>query len=156
MSGKRRPLAALHRCALLLAVVCIVACARPRHAPLADGFTGLKTRIETPLLDETARFYTDLLGLRVLDAWDEAGDRGVILGLRDTRSGEAFLEIAHAAAATTPVVSLQFRVRDLAAVEARLRGRWPYRGPERRPWGSTYLYLRDPAGVQVILYEGDL
>lgn len=122
----------------------------------AAGFTGLKTRIETPLMRESVAFYTDVIGLEVLSTWDEQGDRGAILGLGGSPGAQAFLEIAHVADGPPPAVSLQFRVDDLAAVETRLRGRWEYRGPEARPWGSTYLYLRDPAGVQVIIYEGEL
>lgn len=145
------------RAALLLAMTALLAsCAAQRTAAPTHRFTGLKTRIETPRLEETAAFYTGLLGLTVLDAWDEDGDRGMILGLGPARAAEAFLELAQGAAAPAPAVSLQFRVDDLAAVEARLRGQWEYRGPEARPWGSTYLYLRDPAGVQVIVYQGEL
>ena len=32
---------------------------------------------------------------------------------------------------------------------------WPSRGPVPRPWGSRYLYLRDPDGLQIILFEED-
>ena len=149
-------LTVLGRCAVLLLCVGTLSCAVQRTEEAAPAFTGLKTRIETPLFRETAAFYTDLLGLEVLDAWEDAGDRGVILGLGGAQDTGAFLEIAHADAAAHAAISLQFRVNDLSAVAARLRGRWDFRGPEKRPWGSTYLYLRDPSGVRVIVYEGDL
>ena len=119
--------------------------------------TGLKTRIETPLSEECRVFYTKYLGMKVLDSWDESGDKGVILGLGSSAQGEAYLEIAYA---ETPKshegISLQFRVRDLDAVAKKLRGKLQFRGPEERPWGSRYLYLEDPSGIHVILYEGKL
>ena len=119
--------------------------------------TGLKTRIETPIFQESIAFYTEHLGMKVLESWDENGDKGVILGLRSSAQGEAFLELAYVETPRTyKGISLQFRVRDLAVVAERLRGLLQFRGPEECPWGSTYLYLEDPTGVQVILYEGEL
>ncbi len=53
-------------------------------------------------------------------------------------------------------VSLQFRVRDLVDVAERLRDHVELGEPEERPWGSKYLRLKDPTGVQVVLYEGQL
>ncbi|MEX0900104.1 MAG: VOC family protein [Gammaproteobacteria bacterium] len=117
----------------------------------------MKTRIETTQFDETVAFYTELVGLTVIETWDEGADRGAILGLGDSKSGQAFLELAPTALPkSNKSVSLQFRVSDIDAVAERLRDRWSFRGPEQRPWGSTYLYLTDPAGVRVILYEGEL
>ncbi len=119
--------------------------------------TGLKTRIETPFFRESIAFYAEHLGMTVLESWDENGDKGVILGLGSSAQGEAFLELAYVEA---PVkyegISLEFRVRDLVIVAERLRGLLEFRGPEERPWGSTYLYLKDPTGIRVILYEGEL
>ncbi len=119
--------------------------------------TGMKTRIDTPLFRESLAFYTEHLGMTVLESWDGEGDRGAILGLDPAAEGQAFLELAYADAPRSyDGLSLQFRVRDLAAVAERLRGRLELRGPKKRPWGSTYLYLEDPSGIQVILYEGEL
>ncbi len=119
--------------------------------------TGLKTRLETPFLQESVAFYTEHLGMTVLESWDDNGDKDVILGLGASVEGEAFLELAYVDAPRTyPGISLQFRVGDLAVIAERLRGHWAFRGPEERPWGSTYLYMVDPTGVQVIVYEGEL
>lgn len=121
------------------------------------SMTGLKTRIETPFLQESIAFYTELLGMVVLESWDDNDDKGVILGLGTSAQAEAFLELAYVDAPKSYTgMSLQFRVRDLAVVAESLRGHWAFRGPEERPWGSTYLYMKDPTGVQVILYEGEL
>jgi len=92
--------------------------------------------------------------MTVLESWDKDGDKGVILGLGSSTRGEAFLELAHVETPRTHEgISLQFRVSDLAVVVERLRGDLEFRGPEKRPWGSMYLYLQDPTGIKVILYE---
>ncbi len=126
---------------------------------VAEDFpmTGLKTRIETLFFRESITFYSEYLGMSVLESWDKDGDKGVILGLGSSAQSEAFLELAYV---ETPKsyegISLQFRVHDLVALAEKLRGHLEFRGPEKRPWGSTYLYLEDPTGIQVILYEGEL
>lgn len=121
------------------------------------SLTGLKTRIETPLISESRDFYTKYLGMKVLDSWNEKNDKGVILGLGSSTQSEAYLEIAYV---ETPKsyegISLQFRVKEIDSVAKKLRGQLKFRGPEERLWGSTYLYLEDPTGIQVILYEGKL
>lgn len=123
----------------------------------SPAITGLKTRIETDRLEETLEFYTNVLGLTVLDSWNEEGDRGAILGIGGSVDGEAFLEVGHDEnPAEHGGMSLQFRVADLEPLVGKLDGRYEYRGPVERPWGSTYVYVRDPAGVDVVLYEGEL
>lgn len=119
--------------------------------------TGLKVRIETPLFQEAVSFYKKYLGMKVLKSWDEDGDKGLILGLSCSTKSEAFLELAYADNRKPHEgLSLQFRVQSLAAIEKKLRGEWEFRGPEERPWGSSYLYIQDPTGMQVILYEGEI
>ncbi len=121
------------------------------------SMTGLKTRIETPFLQESIAFYSEHLGMTVLDTYHENGDKGVIFGLGSSTQGEAFLEIAYVETRRTfEGISLQFRVHDLDVFVDRLRGHLEFHGPEQRPWGSKYLYLEDPTGVQVILYEGEI
>jgi len=129
------------------------------QAIVAEGLsmTGLKTRIETRFFQESIAFYSQHLGMTVLESWDENGDKGVILGLGSSAEGEAFLELAYVETRRTfEGISLQFRVHDLGVFVDRLRGHLEFHGPEERPWGSKYLYLEDPTGVQVILYEGEL
>ncbi len=119
--------------------------------------TGLKTRIETPYFQESISFYVEHLGMTVLHSWEEVGDTGVILGLGSSNQGEAFLELASVESPKTyDGISIEFRVRDLGVVAESLRGRLEFSGPNKRPWGSTYLHLQDPTGVRVIVYEGEL
>ena len=127
------------------------------HNIVDAPMTGLKTRIETPFVQESVAFYSQHLGMKVVDSWDDNGDKGVILGLASSVQNEALLELAYI---ETPKryegISLQFRVRNLGAIAEQLRNHLQFRGPKQRPWGGTYLYLEDPTGIEVILYEGVL
>ncbi len=115
----------------------------------------LKTKISTPLFDETQGFYQDLFRLVVVEDWDEPGDRGVILAFGEQRT-DALLEIYRADdVATFEGISLQFRVTDVDDFITRVRDRVVFEGPKTRPWGSRYVYLRDPNDLQVIVYDGN-
>lgn len=119
-------------------------------------FSALKTKITTPRLAETRDFYLACLGMRVVEEWSEENDVGCILALSLERR-EALLEIyeGHAAAGFAGL-SLQFRTEDLAGFRALLPAGTEVRGPVERPWGSTYLYLTDPNGISVVVFEGGL
>ena len=114
----------------------------------------LKTRIETPLAIECIAFYTIYLGMEIVDDW---GKKGAILGFESMADRQAFLEIAYSEERKPyDGFSLQFRVSDLAAFEDSVRGKLKYTGPTARPWGSTYLYLTDPTGIKVVVFEGQV
>ncbi len=114
----------------------------------------LKAKLVTPHVEETRDWYVDLLGLAILEEWDEPGDRGCILGLQST-PGEALLEIYHGEEGTDFAgVSLQFRVADVDAFAVPDENRFRARGPLDRPWGSRYLFLTDPNGVSVVIFSG--
>lgn len=116
----------------------------------------LKTKITTPKMDDTAAFYRRVFDMQVAEEWDEEDDRGVILAFTDSRE-EAYLEIYDGDVVPDfSSLSLQFKVDDLAGFKAALPVDIESNGPIARPWGSSYLYLRDPNGVQVIVYEGGL
>lgn len=122
-------------------------------APEAHDFTGLKVRLQTADIPSTVAFYRDVLGLEVVDQWSGDDDAGVILGLEDA-AGAAFLEFGEVASPDNGAASVQFRVEDMASFLRRLGDRWEVDGPHERPWGSVYSYLRDPNGVQVIVFHG--
>lgn len=116
----------------------------------------LKTKITTPKLVETRDFYMRLFGMAVAEEWDSEGDKGVILAFKDGRE-EAFLEIYDSAEVHDfSGLSLQFKAEDLDNFAANLAPDVARRGPVERPWGSRYLYLTDPNGVAIIVYEGGL
>lgn len=114
----------------------------------------LKTKITTHLLADTRTFYESVFDMGVVEEWDDDGDTGVILefsgghreALLEIYSGDAALDFAG--------LSLQFRVDALDTFVASLPPGISYEGPSDRPWGSTYLYLRDPNDIMVIIYEG--
>ncbi len=114
----------------------------------------LKTKITTPHLSATTAFYKAVFGLVAVEEWNEPGDQGVILGFDDGQN-EALLEIYDGQGTQHFVgLSLQLRVDDVESFIASLPAGVSFEGPDRRPWGSTYVYLRDPNDIQVIVYEG--
>lgn len=116
----------------------------------------LKTKLSTDKLAETTAFYRQLFDLQMLEEWDHPGDKGVILGLGGDRN-EALLEIYDSnTGADFSGLSLQFRVADIQAFVRSLPETLEYEGPRVRPWGSTYVYIRDPNDVLIIVYEGGL
>lgn len=138
----------------LLAVVLIVSLAGGVSKPrTAHEFTGLKVRLQTADLAATIAFYRDVLGLEVVDQWSGADDSGVIFGL-DGVDGAAFLEFGSVASPNNGAASVQLRVGDMAGFLRRVGDAWTVDGPHERPWGSVYSYLRDPNGVQVIVFTG--
>lgn len=114
----------------------------------------LKTKVSTDRVDETVDFYRRLFNMEVAETWNHPNDRGTILRFANGHE-EALLEIY---AVERPLalegLSLQFKVADIDAFVAGLPGDVARRGPVDRPWGSRYVYLEDPSGVQVIVYEG--
>lgn len=113
----------------------------------------LKTQIAVQDIESVADFYTHVFGMEVVDFWDNPDDRGLIL--KQTASGdEALLELYEEKSPQSyQGISLQFKIPDMATFIASLPKGMVYSGPKRRPWGATYLYLTDPAGVRVIAYE---
>ena len=114
----------------------------------------LKTKITTTNLNETHTFYQKVFGLVVVEEWDEDGDKGVILGFEGGHK-EALLEIYHSPTVSNfSGLSLQFRVDSLSEFLGGLSSEIAFDGPTPRPWGSTYVYLEDPNGIRVIIYDG--
>ena len=112
-------------------------------------------------------FYTRVLGLAVVDQWQEVDSTGCILALSGGQQ-EALLEISQVSsqsrryrpADSAPLendkIDLQLRTASLDACLVALEGVWPYDGPKTLPWGGRLIKLRDPDNLQVILYEGSL
>ncbi len=121
-----------------------------------DMRLSLKTKISTPLFDETIAYYKAVFGMEIAQEWDKDDDKGAILVFADGRN-EAFLEVYYDARAHDfSGLSLQFRLDDLNGFVETLPPSIDREGPRPRPWGSTYLYLRDPNDIMVIVYEGGM
>ena len=117
-----------------------------------EKMLSLKTKIICPNWRETAAFYQAQFGMEVVEEWDEADDKGVILAWPGRR--EALIEIYHGPGHELGGISLQFRVDDVDAFAAGLDPRIARDGPSDRPWGARYLSFDDPAGVRIIVYSG--
>ena len=116
----------------------------------------LKTKISTPRYQETRAFYEAVFAMTVAEEWREPGDIGVILAFPGRRQ-EALLEIYETEEQKScDGLSLQFQVDSVAGFAETLPENVKFEGPTDRPWGATYLYLRDPNNIQVIVYEGAL
>ncbi len=116
----------------------------------------LKTKISTPRYQETRDFYQRLFGMTVAEEWDSEDDVGVILTFAEPR-GEAFLEIYRCNEVHNfDGLSLQFRTDDLEGFVDALPDELAYEGPKDRPWGSRYVYIRDPNDILLIVYDGGL
>ena len=115
----------------------------------------LKTKIVTPQVEETRDWYRDLLGLTVLEEWNDSDDCGCILGIRSV-PGEALLEIHRCAGRSDfSGLGLQFRVDDVDAFAVPDDKRFRARLPVARPWGSRYLFFTDPNGIAVVVFSGN-
>lgn len=124
----------------------------------------LRGVIRTSDLDASREFYAGVLGLEVVESWDQPEGKGFIVGFGDGGSG-GYLELAKAPdpgpgrgsefdqPQSSDKIEIQIETESLAGWTDRLDGRWPYRGPIDRPWGQRYLWLRDPDNVSVVLFE---
>ena len=124
----------------------------------------LKTVIRTRDFERSRDFYTSVLGLPLVDEWDQDDDRGAIVGLGDdahsgqieisaTPESSARYDDAQANEVVNDKLEIQIETDSVELWVARLAGRWPVEGPIDRPWGQRYLWLRDPDGVRIALYE---
>jgi lactoylglutathione lyase len=110
--------------------------------------------------DRTLAFYRDVLGLPLLETWEEAGGRGAVLD-----AGRATLEVLSASHADLvdrievgePVgarVRLALEVDDSAETAEKLvaAGAELVGGPVVTPWAHRNVRLRDPDGMQLTLF----
>jgi catechol 2,3-dioxygenase-like lactoylglutathione lyase family enzyme len=110
----------------------------------------LTTKITTLLYREVRAFYEGVMGFPIVEEWAESGDTGCILAVAEG----AHLEINLGEPAGLDGLSLQFRVESVEDFKRAMGDLWQIEGPVKRPWGSTYLYMRDPAGVRIVVFEG--
>jgi catechol 2,3-dioxygenase-like lactoylglutathione lyase family enzyme len=103
-------------------------------------------------LDQATRFYTDRLGLSVVDGWDRDGERGVVLRAADG----AFVELVSPGAGHPPM--LAFEMADESEVDGSY-ARWRSGGnigvspPHRYPRGHYGFTARGPAGATVMVWS---
>ncbi len=124
-----------------------------------------KTVIRTHNFEASKAFYTELLQLEVAETYDDGdGSRGVILRVGNEGS-TAFIEIseikdhhyyyqeAFGEKLENDKIDIQIRTDNVEYWAHILHKKWTARGPVLRPWGSHYLYTKDPDGLQIIIYQ---
>ncbi len=130
-----------------------------------NSLLSLKTVIRTKNFEASRIFYIQVLDLTIIEEYDDGnGSKGVIVRFGPDGSN-AFLEISEILADHSfyqkafdqdfenNKASIQLRTDNVAFWVDKLKDTWEVRGPIARPWGSEYLYLRDPDGMQIIIYQ---
>ncbi len=133
--------------------------------PSQAGLLSIKTVIRTKDFEASKAFYTEILKLETAEIYDDGdGSKGVILRLGPPGSN-AFVEIseisdhhsyyqpAFSQGFENDKTDLQIKTDNVQYWAERLQEKWSARGPVLRPWGSHYLYLRDPDGLQIIIFQ---
>ncbi len=124
-----------------------------------------KTVIRAKDFDASIAFYTKVLNLTIAENYNDGdGSRGAILRIGHENS-TAFIEIseisshhsyyqeAFSESFQNDKVDIQIRTDNVQYWADRINEQWTSRGPLLRPWGSYYLYLKDPDGLQIIIYQ---
>ncbi len=125
----------------------------------------LKTVIRTKNLKVSKAFYTEILNLAILEEYNDGdGSKGCIMRIGDPNSN-AFIELseidkdhyyyqeAFSENVQSDKLDLQIKTNNVEYWATLLKEKWEARGPVLRPWGSQYLYLSDPDGLQIIIYQ---
>jgi catechol 2,3-dioxygenase-like lactoylglutathione lyase family enzyme len=120
----------------------------------------LRVAITVPNYEDAIRFYRDVLGLPVVESWDEPTGQGSVLD-----AGRATLEIISSAQAdhidqvevgkrVAGQVRLALEVEDSAATADKLNkaGAEHLGGPVVTPWQHRNVRLKTPDGMQITLY----
>lgn len=130
-----------------------------------NNLLNTKTVIRTKDFEASKAFYTQILKLKIVEEYNDGnGSRGVIMRVGNKQSN-AFIEVSEISAAhyyyqeafskgcENDKIDIQIRTDNIHYWATRLQNRWSARGPVLRPWGSHYLYLKDPDGLQIIIYQ---
>ena len=102
-------------------------------------------------LDQSRRFYRDVLGLATYREFGPAEDPGVVFFL-----GQGLLEVSGRAPGPAGAgVMIWLQVRDVRAEHGRLAaaGARVLREPVAEPWGLTEMWIEDPDGIPIVLVE---
>jgi len=95
---------------------------------------------------------------------DENGSKGCILSF-STERNNALIEISKIKPShdfyqpafdriiDNDKIGIQIRTHSIDYWTEKLNKVWKTQGPIDRPWGSIYLYLRDPDGIHIIIFQ---
>lgn len=110
--------------------------------------------------EDTLRFYRDVLGLPVIESWEDGGRSGAILDAgRATlevlsRSQTELVDDIEAGGQPSGAVRLALEVENSVAAAERLESGGAERigGPVVTPWQHRNVRLRAPDGMQLTLF----
>jgi catechol 2,3-dioxygenase-like lactoylglutathione lyase family enzyme len=110
-----------------------------------------RTLLRPGNLQQSRRFYRDVLGLAIYREFGPVDDPGVVFFL-----GSGFLELSGSGPSPAgQSLMLWLQVRDVRAEYERLSaaGARVRRAPRTEPWGLIEMWLEDPDGVPIVLVE---
>lgn len=122
----------------------------------------LKTVIRVKDYTASYSFYKNLLRLDIQEEYDDGnGSKGCIFIVNDNALIEiseilpnhSYYETQFDSDFSGNKIGIQIRTNNIQFWAEHLKDQWEIRGPVRRPWGSFYLYLRDPDSIQIIIYQ---
>jgi lactoylglutathione lyase len=120
----------------------------------------LRVCVTAPDYDEALRFYRDVLGLTVREAYGERGRVTILDAGRATlelldEEHAAFVDEVEVGRRVAGHVRLAFEVDDAAALTRELEaaGAEVVAPPTRTPWNSLNARLEGPAGLQLTLFQ---
>lgn len=120
----------------------------------------LRVCVTAPDYDEALRFYRDVLGLPVREAYGERGRVTILDAGRATlelldEEHAAFVDEVEVGRRVAGHVRVAFEVDDAAALAQALEaaGAEVVAPPTRTPWNSLNARLEGPAGLQLTLFQ---
>lgn len=120
----------------------------------------LRVCVTAPDYDEALRFYRDVLGLTVREAYGERGRVTILDAGRATlelldEEHAAFVDEVEVGRRVAGHVRVAFEVDDAAALTRALEaaGAEVVAPPTRTPWDSLNARLEGPAGLQLTLFQ---
>lgn len=124
------------------------------------GVRQLRVCVTAPDYDEALRFYRDVLGLPVREAYAERGRVTILDAGRATlelldEEHAAFVDEVEVGRRVAGHVRVAFEVDDADGLTAELEaaGAGVVAPPTRTPWGSLNARLEGPAGLQLTLFQ---
>src|SRR3954449_11062482 len=131
---------------------------------MTPALRGMKTVLRCSNFERSRAFYTRVLDFTVVEEWNEPEGRGCIFSPL-AGAGQPCFEIyqmterdpRYQGKFARPLdgnkIDLQLRTASLDAWVRKLRGIWPFEGPQDLPWGQRWVQLRDPDLLLIAIYE---
>ena len=132
---------------------------------MQDGLLSLKTAIRTKDYESSKFFYTEILQLKIKQEYNDGdgargcilqfgnGDNNALIEISEIKNHHSYYQDAFGKNIENDKIDLQLKTDNMEYWAKRIKEKWEARGPVLRPWGWHYLYLRDPDGLQIIIYQ---